>query len=152
MLKKYDADKSGNLDANELIELLAHHDHGIRSDWNEYHTELVMQNIGKVAPTSEEISWLLKASKNNAQSTVGASDIGFILDLWHSYVMNREMLEKAFEKFDLDCNHQLEFDQLKNYLTELNQGQVPKVTLHQTHSSDKALISITSSPLTTKSQ
>jgi Ca2+-binding EF-hand superfamily protein len=131
MLKKYDADKSGNLDVNELSQLLAHHDHGVKSEWNEYHTDMVMTNIGNVAPTLEEVSWLLEASKKNVHSRIDVSEIGFILDLWHSYVMNREMLEQAFAKFDVDRNQQLEFDQLKNYLTDLNQGQAPKVTLDQ---------------------
>jgi Ca2+-binding EF-hand superfamily protein len=131
MLKKYDADGSGNLDSNELTQLLAHHDHGMKSDWNEYHTGMVVQNVGSVAPTSEEIAWLLEASKKNKQTHVEVSEIGFILDLWHSYVMNRAKLEQTFEKFDTDHNHQLEFDQLKNYLTELNQGQPPKVMRHK---------------------
>jgi Ca2+-binding EF-hand superfamily protein len=35
MLDKYDADGSGNLDADELTQLLAHYDNGIKSEWNE---------------------------------------------------------------------------------------------------------------------
>ena len=131
MLKKYDTDGSGNLDANELTQLLAHHDNGIKRDWDEYKTGIVLKNVGTVAPTSEEVSWLLKSRKKNMDSCVHVSEIGFILDLWHSYVMNREKLTEAFEKFDIDHNNQLEFDQLKNYLTELNQGQTPKVVLLQ---------------------
>ncbi len=128
-LKKYDTDGSGNLDEKELRQLLAHYDNGMKSDWNEYHTEKFVQNIGSVDPTSEEISWLLEAGKKHKPNRVDVSEIGFILDLWHSYVLNRARLEQVFEKFDTDHNHQLEFDQLKNCLTELNAGHLPTVLL-----------------------
>ena len=130
MLKKYDTDGSSDLDATELKQLLAHYDNGIKSDWNECHTGMVLHNIGGVDPTEEEVTWLLEAMKNHKPSCVDVSEIGFVLDLWHSYIMNREKLKEAFTKFDTDRNKRLEFDQLKNYLTELNHGHKPEVTTH----------------------
>ncbi len=99
-LKKYDSDGSGNSDEKELRHLLAHYDNGLgmKSDWNKYHTEKFVQNIGSVDPTSEEISWLLEAGKKHKPTSVDVSEIGFILDLWHSYVLNRARLEE----FDTD--------------------------------------------------
>jgi Ca2+-binding EF-hand superfamily protein len=129
MLDKYDADKSGNLDPDELTQLLAHHDHGVKSDWNEYHTGMVTTNIGSVTPTAEEISWLMKAGAKRKQNRVDVSEIGYILDLWHSYVMNRAKIEEVFSKFDTDHNQNLDFEEVKKYLTELNEGHAPKVTV-----------------------
>ena len=82
-----------------------------------------------VTPTDEEISLLLKAANNHKQDTVDASEIEYVLSLWHSYIANRKMIETVFEKYDTDCNHKLEFDQLKSYLTDLNEGHTPQVAL-----------------------
>ncbi len=131
MLDKYDVDRSGSLDEDELTQLLAHYDNGVKSDWNEYHTGMVLQDIGSVTPTKEEISWLMKAGAKHKQNRIDASEIGFILDLWHSYVMNRAKIEAVFDKFDTDHSLKLESEELMGYLTELNEGHAPKVTIHE---------------------
>jgi Ca2+-binding EF-hand superfamily protein len=128
LMAKYDTDKSGSLDAEQLTQLLAHHDNGCKSEWDEYHMNRVIKSIGSVTPTSEEIALLLKAAAKVRQNSVDVSEINFVLDLWHSYVMNRTEIEAVFEKFDTNHSQKLEFDQLKGYLTELNEGQAPKVT------------------------
>jgi Ca2+-binding EF-hand superfamily protein len=127
MLERYDTDRSGNLNAEELTQLLAHYDNGIKSDWDEYHTGLVLKNIGSVTPTAEEVDLLLKAAAKHKKSSVDASELSFVLDLWHSYVMNRTEIETVFEKFDPRHSQKLEFHQLKGYLTTLNEGHAPKV-------------------------
>ncbi len=127
MLEKYDTDRSGNLNAEELTQLLAHYDNGVKRDWDEYHTSLVLKDIGSVTPTTEEIDLLLKAAAKHKQSSVDVSELSFVLDLWHSYVMNRKEIETVFAKFDPNHSQKLEFHQLKGYLTELNEGHAPKV-------------------------
>ncbi len=70
---------------------------------------------------------MLKAAGHHKQNSVDASEIEHALDLWHSYVTNREKIQRVFEKYDIDKNQKLEFDQLVNYLTDLNEGHKPKV-------------------------
>ncbi len=117
LIKKYDEDKSGDLDASELTKCIQ-----VYSDTRQW-------TMDPVSPTDEEISLLLKASSNHKQGTVDASEIEYILSLWHSYVANRKMIQTVFDKYDTDCNQKLEFDQLKSYLTDLNEGHTPQVAL-----------------------
>ncbi len=115
LIKKYDEDKSGDLDASELRKCI------------EVYSESRQWTTDPVTPTDEETSLLLKAASNHKQDTVDASEIEYVLSLWHSYVTNRKMIETVFDKYDTDRNHKLEFDQLKSYLTDLNEGQTPEV-------------------------
>jgi hypothetical protein len=126
-MARYDTDRSGSLNADELTQLLAHYDNGVTSEWDEYHMGKVIKNVGTVTPTSEEIDLMLKAAAKHKKNSVDASEISFVLDLWHSYVMNRADIEAVFEKFDTNHSQKLEFDQLKGYLTEINEGHTPKV-------------------------
>ena len=80
-----------------------------------------------VTPTEEEISLLLKAAGRRKEERVDWSEIKYALDLWHSYVTNRSKIQKVFDKYDTDRNQRLEFDQLVNYLTDLNEGKKPEV-------------------------
>ena len=81
-------------------------------------------------PTDEEISLLLKAAGHHKQNSVDASEIEYALNLWHSYVTNRAKIQSIFEKYDTDRSEKLEFDQLVLYLTDLNEGNRPKVTTY----------------------
>lgn len=78
-------------------------------------------------PTEEEISLLLLAASHRKQDSVDASEIEYVLDLWHSYVTNRANIQTVFEKYDTDRNQKLEFDQLVCYLKDLNGGNTPEV-------------------------
>ncbi len=113
-MQRYDTDQSGNLDAQELTNLIMH-----------YGTE---NGSGPPVPPSEaEVSWILQAAGKHKKNFIDVSEIEFALQLWHSYVKNRAKIEGLFDKYDTDRSQRLEFDQLKIYLTDLNEGSVPKV-------------------------
>jgi hypothetical protein len=78
-------------------------------------------------PTPEEISWILETAGRHKKNSVDSSEIELALDLWHSYVSNRPRIEATFAKYDTNHSQRLEFDQLKSYLTDLNEGHPPKV-------------------------
>ena len=80
-----------------------------------------------MAPTEEEVSLLLKAAGRRNQDRIDSTELKHVLELWHSYVTNRARIYKVFEKYDTDRNQKLEFDQLINYLTDLNEGHKPQV-------------------------
>ncbi len=114
LVQQYDADKSGNLNAEELSNLIAHYAAG---------------SGAPVAPTDEEASWILQAAGKHKKKFIDHSEISFALDIWHSYVKNRAKIEEIFDKYDTDHSQMLELEQLKLYLTDLNEGHAPKVIL-----------------------
>ncbi len=115
LIQNHDDDKSGDLDAQELTNCI------------KVYSEARNWSTSPVTPTDEEIALLLKAAGRRNQDKVDSSEIKYTLDLWHSYVTNRERIHKVFEKYDTDRNQKLEFDQLVNYLTDLNEGHKPEV-------------------------
>lgn len=114
LVQKYDSDKSGNLNAEELKSLIEHYAAG-------------SEQVHSDPPTESELSWILQAAGKHKANSVDASEIEFALDLWHSYVKNRAKIEAVFDKYDTNHSQRLEVDQLKLYLTELNEGHAPKV-------------------------
>ena len=124
-LRSCDEDCSGNLDANELgkcIKAYGDARHPVYSNEGRWAG-------GPVTPTEEEVNLILKAAGKHKKNVVDISEIEFALDLWHSYIMNKTEIEAIFAKYDTDCNEQLEFDQLARFLTHLNEGHAPKVTV-----------------------
>jgi Ca2+-binding EF-hand superfamily protein len=115
LIKKYDENKSGDLDAQELRKCIQ-----VYSESRNWTTE-------PVTPTDEEVALLLKAASKYKQGSVDASEMEDVLALWHSYVTNRAMIQTVFDKYDTDRNQKLEFDQLVRYLTDLNEGRAPEV-------------------------
>jgi Ca2+-binding EF-hand superfamily protein len=120
LIKAYDSDKSGSLNAQELTKCI------------QVYSALRQWTIGPVTPTEDEISMLLKAASHHMQNSVDVSEIEVALELWHSYVTNRAMIETIFEKYDTDHNQKLEYDQLVRYLTDLNGGRKPEVKYGET--------------------
>jgi Ca2+-binding EF-hand superfamily protein len=122
LIKKYDEDRSGNLNAQELGKCIKAY-----SDARQWTREPVF-------PTEEEANLILHAAGKHKTNAIDASEIEFALDLWHSYVTNKSKIEEIFVKYDTNHSEKLEFDQLARYLTDLNEGHSPKVTLSHGHS------------------
>ena len=116
LVKQYDEDKSGNLNAQELSKLVKAY-----SDARQWTCEPVF-------PTEEEMNLILQAAGKHKANQVDASEIQFALDLWHSYISNRQKIEQVFDKYDTNHSKKLEFDQVVRYLTDLNEGHAPKVS------------------------
>ena len=114
MIKQYDEDKSGNLNAAELAKCIKTY-----SDNRQW-------TAAPENPTEEEINLILQAAGKRKKNSVDASELQFALDLWHSYITNRSKIEQVFEKYDTNHSQKLEFDQLLKYLTDLNEGHAPK--------------------------
>ena len=114
MIKQFDEDKSGNLNAQELARFIKAY-----SDARQWTAEPVF-------PTEEEMNLILQAAGKQKANCVDESEIQFALDLWHSYITNRQKIEQVFSKYDTNGSKKLEFDQLVRYLTDLNEGHAPK--------------------------
>ena len=83
MLDAYDEDKSGDLDASELKKFLERYGEG----------SMVAGRKTNATPTSEEVEWILQAV--NKSKNLGVKQIEIALDLWHSYVTNRNEIEPS---------------------------------------------------------
>ena len=128
LVQKYDTDRSGGLNAEELRNLIEHYAAGSEHD-------------ASAPPTDAELSWILQAAGIHKANSVDASEIEFALDLWHLYVTNRAMIEAAFYKYDADQSERLEIDELKGYLTDLSKGRPAKVATDLLVTQHKRIIS-----------
>ena len=108
LVQKFDEDKSGSLNSEQFVKLIKNYDDG------------------REVPTGVEVAWILQAAGKKNENCVDASEIQLAIDLWHSYQKNRALVEEVFEKYDTKQSGKLEFDQLKQYLKDLNKGNAPK--------------------------
>jgi len=115
LLKKYDVDRSGSLDEQELANLIAHH--AIESGTGATTSQ---------SPNEAEIVWILETAGNYKHNLIHVQEIELVLQLWSSYVRNRDRIEYFFRKYGTSQSPKLDFNQMKMYLTELN-GFPPKV-------------------------
>mmetsp|Transcript_60388 Transcript_60388/g.126378 ORF Transcript_60388/g.126378 Transcript_60388/m.126378 type:complete len:211 (-) Transcript_60388:246-878(-) len=114
LLKKYDVDRSGSLDEQELANLIAHH--AIESGTGATTSQ---------SPNEAEIVWILETAGNYKHNLIHVQEIELVLQLWSSYVRNRDRIEYFFRKYGTSQSPKLDFNQMKMYLTELN-GFPPK--------------------------
>ncbi|EKX46982.1 hypothetical protein GUITHDRAFT_137946 [Guillardia theta CCMP2712] len=108
-MAKYDVTKDNKLDKVELGNLL--------------------QDLsGGEKPTNEEIEWILitsDRSDNKIDNAVGLNEIEYAVDLWKSYIGVKPEFDKIFNQYDKDHTGQLNFDELKSLLKDLNSGIEP---------------------------
>jgi len=103
---RYDIDQSGLLDMGEIKILL---------------TEV---NAG-VAPTAEELAWLMKIADKDADSKISEEELLVAVQAWHGYVYMPEYLRDLFTEFDQDHNGQLDVGELQSLLSAVHGRHVP---------------------------
>jgi len=111
LMKDFDKSADGRLDKSELGDLLQQVNKGVR-------------------PTEEEISWVFSVAdssdgKENSESTISMSELKVAITSWKTYMDNKPAIDSVFEKYDEDKTGKLEFHDLKNMLTDLNDGHAP---------------------------
>ena len=82
MLKTFDADKSGDLDAKELCNLIQKFGKGIYIDSEGRQLDLLHSGAGQhypSSPTEEEITWILAAVAKVKSNRIVASELKFAL-------------------------------------------------------------------------
>lgn len=119
-LEKYDTDKSGKLDREQLTSML---------------TDLDSSTPPGTAPSDEEVKFILASADFTgttfgfADGCIGTEEIVDAIVAWQTWTSHREYIDGVFEKFDAEKNGQLNKAELKAYLTQLN-GDVD-VTDHE---------------------
>ena len=125
MIRKFDIDKSGDLNAAELTTCLKTYEENLRKG-----KKKINQNEPplELTPTDEEISLILRTvCRHKTDAVTDASEMEAAIGLWHSYVTNRRTIEQTFQEYDTNHSQKLELDQLARYLTKLNGGDRPTV-------------------------
>lgn len=103
LMNKYDTNKSGKLEQDQL--------------------KLLLKDMSNGAdPSDEEIRWVFykaDTSKGSRNFGVDSNELLYALRTWKGYLDNKEYLDATFEKYDTNKSGQLERDQLKNLMTDL---------------------------------
>jgi hypothetical protein len=116
LLQQYDEDRSGDLDVREITNLITQQ-------------EIANGKEMSSAPSEAEILWILQAAGKKRENAVDVTELELALKLWSSYVRNRAKFQKMFSiTLDNSSMYQLEFDQLKLFLSKLA-GRPPKVRI-----------------------
>eukprot|EP00286_Rhodomonas_abbreviata_P012464 CAMPEP_0181316290 /NCGR_PEP_ID=MMETSP1101-20121128/15816_1 /TAXON_ID=46948 /ORGANISM="Rhodomonas abbreviata, Strain Caron Lab Isolate" /LENGTH=211 /DNA_ID=CAMNT_0023423527 /DNA_START=217 /DNA_END=852 /DNA_ORIENTATION=- len=110
LMEKYDKSKTGNLDREELADLLMDASSGGRK------------------PSDEEINFVLNTTHREdktAADRITKSEIAAALDVWKTHEASLAEVEAHFAKYDVNKSGKLERNQLKALLTDLDEGLAP---------------------------
>jgi Ca2+-binding EF-hand superfamily protein len=105
-----DTNFSGKLERNEVVEVL---------------TKTDFTTPAGRKPSETEVDFVMKIADRNGDGCIDTKELSNALVCWKKYTEQREQLESALKKYDTSGNGKLEKEELKAYLTELNEGIVP---------------------------
>mmetsp|Transcript_88083 Transcript_88083/g.139163 ORF Transcript_88083/g.139163 Transcript_88083/m.139163 type:complete len:214 (-) Transcript_88083:82-723(-) len=116
LLVKHDTDKTGKLNKEQMMKLL---------------TELDTTTPPGTPPSEEELNFIISTA--DAQGTwagfadgqIDSDEIEAAIVAWRTYLDHRQLMDEAMKRFDATQNGQLNKEELKGYLKELNQGEDP---------------------------
>mmetsp|Transcript_13189 Transcript_13189/g.30321 ORF Transcript_13189/g.30321 Transcript_13189/m.30321 type:complete len:205 (-) Transcript_13189:207-821(-) len=109
IIRKYDVSKQGKLNKEELANML-------------------QDLAGGEKPTEEEVVYVLRTADlidRKIDDHIGPEELETAIDIWHRYLNAKPEIARIFEKHDKNNSGQLEFDELKSLLQELNNGKEP---------------------------
>jgi len=107
LMKKYDKSQSGNLEKSELKNML--------KDLND-----------GTDPTPEEVEMILTtvdARDGDLNGAIDLHELETAMLVWKNYQENRAYIDSVFDRFDVDANGDLDFEQLKAFLHDLSDGE-----------------------------
>mmetsp|Transcript_44677 Transcript_44677/g.103231 ORF Transcript_44677/g.103231 Transcript_44677/m.103231 type:complete len:218 (+) Transcript_44677:142-795(+) len=107
LLERYDVNRSGKLEEDEVRHLLA--------DFNEV-------KPGK-QPSNLEYSYVLKTAGAVGENAIGKQQLMFVLKYWRYYTRMTNLMETCLREFDRSRTGSLTKEELMEYLTALNDGK-----------------------------
>merc|ERR1712046_262414 len=110
LMKKYDTNKSGKLEYDQIVKLL---------------TDLDSTTPPGTAPTDEEMEFILKAADQEGDSCLNRDELEYAVKAWSTYTSKREEMQAKMEEFDASKSGTLNKEELTAYLTSLNGGTTP---------------------------
>mmetsp|Transcript_78148 Transcript_78148/g.168964 ORF Transcript_78148/g.168964 Transcript_78148/m.168964 type:complete len:208 (-) Transcript_78148:46-669(-) len=109
VMKKYDTNKSGKLEKDQVRKLL---------------TDLDDSTPPGTEPTDEEFDFIMKiADCTVADDAIDHTELERTIKAWHAYTSKREEMDKLIDQYDKSGSGTLTRDELKTYLTDLNGGK-----------------------------
>mmetsp|Transcript_130283 Transcript_130283/g.236781 ORF Transcript_130283/g.236781 Transcript_130283/m.236781 type:complete len:238 (-) Transcript_130283:38-751(-) len=108
LFNKYDTNKSGMLEEDQVIMLL---------------TDMDDSTPPGTQPTDEQVDFVLKVVNPQSSDALQLSELENALRIWGSYTQEKDRLHKVFVDYDKNKSGRLEKKELKAYLVYLNQGQ-----------------------------
>jgi Ca2+-binding EF-hand superfamily protein len=107
LLIKYDKSGTGKLNDSELRAMLTDLDHSTPAG-----TE----------PTDEELKFMMSVADWDDSGVIEKSEISYVISAWRLLVAKRSQLTDVLKEFDKVGDGALNKDELKAYLTKLNEG------------------------------
>mmetsp|Transcript_6914 Transcript_6914/g.11153 ORF Transcript_6914/g.11153 Transcript_6914/m.11153 type:complete len:217 (+) Transcript_6914:89-739(+) len=107
IMAKYDTNKSGKLELEQIKKLLTDTDEDTPSG---------------TPPTEDEVNFILQIADHAGDGCLAMEELGFAIKAWHVYCKNRADMDKEFQKFSKPGQDTLNHDELKEYLKSLNGG------------------------------
>lgn len=105
-----DRNQSGKLEKDEIKIVL---------------TEVDFTTPRGTPPTAEEIDFILKIGDRNGDGCIDKAELKNALICWKRYIQDRVDMETTLKKYDTSGSGKLEKEELKAYLTDLNDGIEP---------------------------
>lgn len=108
VMRKYDTNKSGRLEPDQVKLLL---------------TDLDFSTPPGTPPSNEELNFVMKvADEKCSNGAIDLSELKAAMVAWKSYTSMRTKMEEAILKFDQSGTGKLEKPELKEYLKFINEG------------------------------
>eukprot|EP00960_Hanusia_phi_P074679 768287-Hanusia_phi.AAC.10 len=149
IIRKYDVSKQGKLNKEELANMLQVFMCFTCEEAKEKDDKFCQDLAGGEKPTEEEVVYVLRTadlidrvsytvqffntsltrSLQKIDDHIGPEEalinLETAIDIWHRYLNAKPEIARIFEKHDKNNSGQLEFDELKSLLQELNNGKEP---------------------------
>eukprot|EP00403_Amphidinium_massartii_P019154 CAMPEP_0178410260 /NCGR_PEP_ID=MMETSP0689_2-20121128/20886_1 /TAXON_ID=160604 /ORGANISM="Amphidinium massartii, Strain CS-259" /LENGTH=204 /DNA_ID=CAMNT_0020031427 /DNA_START=81 /DNA_END=691 /DNA_ORIENTATION=- len=104
----YDKDRSGQLERQELAQLLR--------DYSNH-------SLGRtVEPDSDDMDFIMFIVDKDNSGCVDWKELKRAIDIWYSFLQERPRIQQLFIKYDSDGSCSIEQNELQNLLEELNDG------------------------------
>eukprot|EP00747_Dinoflagellata_sp_TGD_P030479 gnl/TRDRNA2_/TRDRNA2_134654_c0_seq1.p1 gnl/TRDRNA2_/TRDRNA2_134654_c0~~gnl/TRDRNA2_/TRDRNA2_134654_c0_seq1.p1 ORF type:complete len:206 (-),score=55.60 gnl/TRDRNA2_/TRDRNA2_134654_c0_seq1:107-724(-) len=108
LFKRYDTNKSGKLERDQISALL---------------TDLDSTTPAGTPPSEAEIDFILKVADQTGDDCLTMNELEYAVKAWNVYTQRRETMESKMKEFDKSGTGGLEKPELKEYLKSLNGGK-----------------------------
>lgn len=108
IIKKYDTNQTGQLEKEQVTNLL---------------TDMDTVTQAGTAPDAEELDFVMKFADKAGNNAISLEELQEALDCWMTYVQRRSFFEDKLKKYDASQSGNLTRDECRAYLTDLNEDK-----------------------------
>jgi len=107
IIGKFDKNKSGKLEKDQLILLL---------------TDIDGSTPTGTQPSEEEVTWILKCADKAGDGAISPDEVEDAISCWLTFCQMRAQIDEKLEKYDVSKTGNLSKEEIRNYLVDLNGG------------------------------